>query len=344
MRWLYPVALFFVVLLSAPHSVSAVQVFLDTDTTVHSSADVFYIPIRVDTQDECINAVSVGISYNPTEITIHDVSIGESIITLWTKSPVIERGENGEKGHVVFEGGIPGGFCGRVIGDPGQTNVLAKLVLSGVSQTLTEDEMKAVQIIVDPSTTVFLHDGKGSIASTTMLGLELTLTQATSTPENNWITDIKSDTIAPELFEIILVEGPSEGNGKHYIAFNTTDKQSGVDHYEVLETDPDRFGFLTWVPRESYWVPATSPYVLRDQNLLSKIMVKAVDKNGNERIVTYVPEMSPFAELVQPKYLIPIVAGTIFIILSILLSVRYFRVRRKRKEFENTTRYDTRVD
>jgi hypothetical protein len=344
MRWLCPIALFFVVIFSVPQHVHAVQVFLDTENTIHSSADVFYVPVRVDTQGDCINAISVGISYNPKDISVQDVSIGDSIVTLWTAFPVIERDESGEKGHVVFEGGIPGGFCGRVAGDPGQTNILAKLVVSSVSQNLSEGEMKAVQIIVDPSTSVYLHDGKGSVASTTLLGLELTLTQSTSTPENNWITDIKSDTVSPELFEILLVKGPSEGNNKHYIVFNTTDKQSGVDHYEVLETDPDRFGFLTWVPRESYWVPATSPFVLRDQNLLSKIMVKAVDKNGNERIVTYTPEMSPFAELAQPKYLIPVAVGLVAIVLFSLLCVKYFRNRRKRKEFQDNSKPENWVD
>jgi hypothetical protein len=334
MQWVYAMALSFGAFLFMPHTVSAVQVFLDTENPAHGSADVFYVPIRIDTQDECINAVSVGISYNPNEVTVHDVSTGDSIITLWTKHPSVERGENGETGRVFFEGGMPGGFCGRVVGDPGQTNILAKLVVSGVSQTFTEGEMRVTQIIVDPSTTVYAHDGKGSIASTTILGLELTFTHSSSTPENNWISDIKSDTIAPELFEITLVEGPSEGSNKHYIVFNTTDKQSGVDHYEVLETDPDRFGFLTWVPRESYWVPATSPFVLRDQNLLSKIMVKAVDKNGNERIVTYTPEMSPLAELAQPKYWIPVGIGVLLMFFTILFAFKFFKNRKKQKQLK----------
>lgn len=337
MRWLYFVAIFFAVVVSVPQTVGAVQILLETENTEHSTADVFYVPVRINTQDECVNTVSVAISYNPEELSVQEVSTGDSVISLWTKTPTIERNEKGESGRVVFEGGIPGGFCGRVIGDPGQTNILVKLVVSGIEQIGSSATTTTSQIVVDASSKVYLHDGKGTQASTTMLGLNVTFSQSTSTPENLWLTDVKADTISPELFEITLVQGPSVGNSKHFIVFNTTDKQSGVDHYEVLETDPDRFGFLTWVPRESYWVPATSPYILRDQNLLSKIMVKAVDKNGNERVVVYTPEMSPFAELTQPKYLLPVGTGLLILLLMMFSVARYFKRKKVQKESENFT-------
>jgi len=323
----------FVFLISQSSEVFATHIFLDAEQTVHSFSDVFYVPVRVDTQGECINAVSVAVSYNPHEVSVQDVALGESIITLWTKKPIIEKTDGVvEKGRVTFEGGIPGGYCGHVVGDPGQTNTLAKLVVSGVQKTdlPVEGEVWPAQLILDPTTQVFLHDGKGSVASTTLLGVEISFTSTSTVSENVWLPDVKSDVIAPELFEITLVEGPSPGNTKHYIVFNTTDKQSGVDHYEVLETDPDKFGFLTWVPRESYWVHAESPYVLRDQNLHSKIMVKAIDKNGNERIVTYTPNISPFVEMVGPTFVIFVVVPVILAILVFVVVFRIIRNRRKK--------------
>jgi hypothetical protein len=337
MRWLYPVISFcFVVLIAYPQTVGAVQVFLNTESESNTEGNTFYVPVRIDTQKECINAVSVAIAYNPTEISIRDVAIGESIISLWTQVPVIDSLDGVETGRVRFEGGIPGGYCGRVVGDAGQTNILAKLVVVGLSQATSSEEGKKSQIVVEPSTKVYLHDGSGTEANITVLGVDVLLQPASSTPENIWLTDIKSDAIAPELFEIIFVKGPSEGNNKHYIVFNTTDKQSGVDHYEVLETDPDRFGFLTWVPKEAYWVPAISPCVLRDQNLHSKIMVKAVDKNGNERIVTYTSETSSFEQFVQPKVLLPLALTLSFLMFAILFVV--FRKKKWKKE-ESISQY-----
>ncbi len=328
MRVIVPVLFFMLSILLHAEEVFAVHLFLDTETNVHSTSDVFYVPVRIDTQEECINAISVAISYDPSYLAVEDISIGDSVITLWTKEPTIERGETGEIGRVLLEGGIPGGFCGRVTGDPGQTNSIAKLVVSGVGQ-VSQDEERKTQLIVEPGTAVYLHDGTGSLASTTLQGLELTFTNSTSTAENLWLGDVKSDSIAPELFDIVFVEGPSVGNQRHYIVFNTVDKQSGIDHYEVLETDPDRFGFLTWVSRESYWVTATSPYVLRDQNLHSKILVKAVDKNGNERIASYTPNMSPLTELTQPRVLLPLGVALFVLLLLVYLSIVLLRKKKK---------------
>ncbi|HCC04865.1 TPA: hypothetical protein DEP58_00990 [Patescibacteria group bacterium] len=311
-----------------PYTTYAVQIFLDTTENTHNLSDTFYIPVRIDTQGECINAVTVEVAYNPDEISIQDVSTGESVLTLWTQFPLIQKNEGKELGQVLFEGGIPGGYCGRVIGDPGQTNILAKLVVTGVrQQEFATDTSKVSQVVLGPATKAYLHDGSGTEAPLTLAGSTLVLTYSSSSPNNLWLSDVKQDVIAPELFEITLVEGPSVGSNKHYIAFNTTDKQSGVDHYEVLETDPDRFGFLTWTPRESYWVIASSPYELRDQNLHSKILVKAVDKNGNERIVTYTPPMSPFVVLTQSYTALLLVGVLVFIVFLVL----YKTIRRKRR-------------
>ncbi|MCK9351673.1 MAG: hypothetical protein M0P76_02710, partial [Candidatus Pacebacteria bacterium] len=70
------------------------------------------------------------------------------------------------------------------------------------------------------------------------------------------------------------------------------DKQSGIGRYEVMETNPWKFGFLPSTDKETSWVPAESPYILKDQNLRSKILVKAIDKIGNERIVEFNPKTS----------------------------------------------------
>jgi preprotein translocase subunit YajC len=317
-----------------PTDVFAVHLFLDADNTIHNPLDTFYVPVRIDTNEKCINAVDVQIDYNPTELSVKDVSIGDSVLTLWANPPVIEREDGKETGVVKFSGGIPGGYCGRVIGDPGQTNILAKLVISGGLENST-DEVKNTQLIIDPNTKVYLHDGKGTESDLSVAGVELSFKKSALPPKNVWMEDIKSDTVAPQLFDITLIKGPSEGNKRSYIIFNTTDKQSGIDHYEVLETDPDKFGFLSWLPNESYWVVAESPYVLRDQKLRSKIMVKAVDKNGNERVVSYTPEMSLLTEITHPLLLAPIVLIVIFVVLAVVLFTRFAGKRKKKIKEEN---------
>lgn len=334
MRFSWPIGLFVVFVI--PYiSVHAAHISLEAEQETYNTRDIFYVPIYLNTQNECTNAVRVAIAYNPEQLSVQDVSIGDSLLTLWTQRPTIKHDGDTELGRVVFEGGIPGGYCGRVEGDPGRTNVLAKLVVTGNTQQTTTSP---AQIIVEPDdTTVYLHDGSGREAPLTVSGVTIAFEKATTSPENTWLEDVKSDVFAPELFDITLVEGPSVGNKKHYIAFNTVDKQSGIDHYEVLETDPDRFGFLTWVPKESYWVHAESPYVLRDQKLHSKILVKAVDKNGNERIVTYTPPMSPLEEIIASGFIfVTGVALTVIVVLVLIFILIRRRIQIKQAYHKET--------
>jgi hypothetical protein len=305
--------------------VFAAHVYLDPEPTQYNRLDTFYIPLRIDLVDECINAVRAVIAYDPAEVSVRDVARGRSILTLWTEAPRIERIEGRETGRVILEGGIPGGYCGRVSGDPGLTNILAELVVTGVPKDDEEGTETLTRFILDPSTAVYEHDGLGTPVPRTLLGVDITLIHSTAPPFDAWIADVTADTQAPEYFDITLVPGPSAGNEYSYIVFSTTDKQSGVDHYEVREMDPNQFGFLSWVGKPSYWVPAESPYVLRDQRLHSTVQVKAVDKKGNERVIEYTPPMSPLVRYTTPSMLILVVGlGTLIVLmmLGILYATR----------------------
>ncbi len=334
MRKLYTFAVFLVLVIVPLYFADASHMYLDTETATHGNLDTFYIPVRIDVQNgECINSIKASLLYNPSEISVKDVSIADSILSLWTQKPSIKKDNEKETGVIVFEGGVPGGYCGRVVGDPGKTNVLVKLVVTGSATTFGDGDVKTANITIDPSTKVYLNDGFGSEADLSVAGLELVLRKSTTTPNNIWLSDIKSDNIAPELFDITLVKGPSKGNKKSYIIFNTIDKQSGIDHYEVLETDPDRFGFLALFPnKESHWVFADSPYVLRDQKLHSKIMVKAIDKNGNERIVEYIPPISTITTLTQAGVAVPL---SIILFIVVILLIFILRWKKNKKGSSN---------
>jgi hypothetical protein len=277
-------------LYATPLLVFAAEIVLDPAQRQYSWLDTFMVPVRIETGDECINAVSVTVQYDPERLTLIDVGRGSSIITLWTEAPAIDA----LKGEIRFSGGVPGGYCGRIAGDPGFTNVLAELAFTGARGDALVDQFDTA--IGIPRAEVLLHDGLGTPVSVATRGATLTLSNSSVQPQDEWLGTVRADTTAPELFDITLGTDPNISGG-HFIVFNTTDKQSGVDHYAVLETDPARFGFLTWTPRAAYWVDAESPYILRDQKLRSKIMVKAIDKAGNERVVEYTPPQPLLAEV-----------------------------------------------
>ena len=77
----------------------------------------------------------------------------------------------------------------------------------------------------------------------------------------------------PEEFTPQIAADPAIFDGKWFLVFATQDKGSGIDHYEVCEG-------------KRKCVAAESPYLLQNQDLDEGIVVKAVDKSGNERAVT----------------------------------------------------------
>lgn len=300
-----------------PLGALAAEILIEQRTEQVQPNDVFLLPIRIDASGECVNAIEATIEYDTKYLTIIDVARGRSILPLWTEEPVFNK----EEGRVHFSGGIPGGYCGRVIGDPGLTNILGELVF------LVRDtgDLSASTSVTISKASVHAHDGNGTLLPTTVgnanVGIVANLGRE---PLDEWIFRVKEDTTAPELFDVILNTDISVARGRYYIVFSTTDKQSGIDHYEVLETDPERWGFLSFISREAKWLQTESPHVLQDQSLRSTIQVKAVDKSGNERIVTFHPP----EELVKHITLAEIVmfgVGLLFLIIFFFIGRAFLR-------------------
>ncbi|MBU1877154.1 MAG: cohesin domain-containing protein [Patescibacteria group bacterium] len=92
------------------------------------------------------------------------------------------------------------------------------------------------------------------------------------------------DVTPPEEFTLEIGQELTIFEGKYFLSFATIDKISGIDHYEVRDGKGD-------------WKIAESPYLLKDQSLKSKILVRAVDKAGNEKIGEIIPHEKPFPYL-----------------------------------------------
>lgn len=88
------------------------------------------------------------------------------------------------------------------------------------------------------------------------------------------------DSNPPDDFQVQIGQSDTAFGKKYFLSFAATDKTSGVDHYEISESK-NKFFIL---PGEKAWKTGESPYILADQNLNSKILVKAIDKAGNETI------------------------------------------------------------
>lgn len=248
--------------------------YLEPSSAEYHQDDTFLVEVRIETENECINAVAGDLFFSQHLLEAIDFSRGNSILTLWPKLPVIDQ----KSGLISFSGGLPGGFCGFLPGEPGKPNLLGKIVFKTKK---TETALLGKVGFLDTSQ-VLLNDGLGTPAKLTFKEADFTILPAKrEIIKEEWQVNLIEDNFPPEPFTVEVHQDPLIFEGKYFIIFSTTDKQTGLDYYEVKEG-------------KGSWQRAESPYLLKDQSLKNKILVKAVDKAGNERIVEhYTPSKQP---------------------------------------------------
>jgi hypothetical protein len=318
---------FFAMVPGAATPAEAASLYMDPAFGTLLRGDEIAVAVRLDTdeaEEECINAVDGIISYSADIVPV-DISIGDSIFSMWVEQPTI----NTEARTITFAGGIPNGYCGRIPGDPRLTNTLIKMIfrspgfIVGGNASATKAEIRFL-----PETTAYLNDGFGTKAPLALYGSEIDLA-ATAGPEiqDPWREAVVTDTIPPQEFSVSIERDTFAFGGDYFIVFNTTDKQTGIDQYQVMEEPLSKLAAFDWGRADAPWVTARSPYVLEDQTLNSIIRVKAIDKAGNEYIATVTPDEAMRG--VAREY---IVAGALAVGLLILLSgiLGWIYVRRRR--------------
>lgn len=128
------------------------------------------------------------------------------------------------------------------------------------------------------------------------------------------------DSSAPEK----LTAEITEIEGKKYAVFSAEDAISGIDHFEISETEAS--GIISGLTQKEIWKTAENPYLPEDQGLRKNIKIKAVDKAGNERLTEIIPQK----KAIPYKKIGLAVLGFVVIIL-ILAPIKY----RKRKNKPN---------
>lgn len=270
-----------------PIITQAASLYLDPPFADIYRSDAIITSVRLDVDKEigeCINVFDIVINYTEPLIPV-DVSLGQSFVPLWIQAPVIDTTNR----TISMLGGIPNGYCGRVAGDSNLTNVLADIIFRLPGNEVVDVDTALISF--SPNTSVLLNDGRGTTASLRTFRAEYRLyDEAGEEIRDEWTAIINADTIPPEPFEVTLHKGDLATNGKYFIEFNTTDKQSGLSHYEVMEERDFKNNFFSFGAANAPWTRERSPYVLDDQSLRSIIRVKAIDKAGNERIATLLPQ------------------------------------------------------
>lgn len=342
----------FIFLLILPASVAASEIYLESSTDKFGPGDNFSVNVKIDTPGVCVNTVDIYVEFPSEYLKVKDFLSGESVLSLWIDKPGKSNlSEINQNGVFHFSGGIPGGYCGVIPGDPGESNILGSIIFEAPSFVIGEWDNADISIKFGSKSKVLLNDGLGTEDSLDTKNLTLKVHDSSTMTGDDYLGQIKNDNIPPEPFVIYLQGGNSVFNGANYVEFNTTDKQTGVDHYEILEIwenekvgVPSKRSILDYFFKSKRvtpeWKVVESPYLLQDQDLRSIIKLRAVDKAGNERYVEYIPKGSLKIQQNYSVYrkiftiTIMVALATILLVFCFIL-VKKLRSRRKARQNEN---------
>lgn len=241
----------FIIICSFP-AVNASQVFLKNNPDKVGIGEEVLVTISLDTQNEQINAIEGEVLFPSELLSISQVYTGSSIVTFWLDNPT----NSITNSSVKFSGIIPGGYSG-------DNGFIFRLVFKANKVSTPEIKLESARVLK--------NDGKGTETQLNFNPLQLTINQSgegVSRPK---------DTTPPERFTPVISRDNAIFNGKYFLVFAAQDKGAGIDYYEVKEGG-------------NSYEKAESPYLLKDQSLKNRILVKAVDKNGNERVEEILPQ------------------------------------------------------
>ncbi|MCH8244393.1 hypothetical protein IIB97_00710 [Patescibacteria group bacterium] len=250
----------FLFILAAPAPVLAAEIFFGTHSEEIGLGQQFEVGVFLNTQEQEVNAVGGTILFSSDALKLEAIYEGSSVVSFWVQKPALRQ-----QGEIVFSGVMPGGI------EDGKGFLFSLVFLAKEEANVT---FKTIE------EKILLNDGQGTAAMIQRAPATLRITKTAIKEEFVLLLDNE----APESFTPQIARDPNIFEGKWFLVFAAQDKISGIANYSVLETTRAEIG------EAPKWLTVKSPYLLRDQELKSYVFVKALDKAGNERIATLLPQ------------------------------------------------------
>ena len=245
------------------NTAQAAQLYFAPENLDVGINQIFKVSLMLDPENQSINALEGKITFDQNYFELIEILEGDSVVNLWIVKPQFSCTESC---GIIFSGIIPGGFAGLVSWEypeqrPGNVfDVVLK------AKNISEQQINLANV------KILLNDGLGTPASTNLGLLKVKILE---TPTAAY--QLPADNLPPENFQPTINTNPKIFNGQYFLTFDTQDKGTGIDHYEVSEG-------------EKPFKKTTSPYLLKYQRLNKEIKIKAIDKAGNEKLVTLPPQ------------------------------------------------------
>lgn len=347
-KYIFPI-LFFLLPLTTQ---AATELYLDPAEKTVGPGMSFEADVKINIEEDCINTVEAALEFDSGYLQLVEFLTGDSLLSIWLQRPDrTQLSDINREGVIRFSGGIPGGYCGQIPGDPGDSSIVARLVFKVPSMIVSGGDKTELNIGFIEPTSVLINDGLGTAAQVSTRGAKLDFQERLLESDNSWRERIQADDIPPEPFVVELRQREDMFNGDYFLIFDTQDKQTGIDHFEVLELKPgQQYGQtpeLSWWDKLTgreyevpVWKKAAINYLLEDQTLQSNIRVKAIDKAGNERLVEFVPPQEVVEQIEQvaqtEQNMVLYIAGiSLGAVVLLMLMVFYLFRRRHKKQQEN---------
>ena len=256
--------------------VFAVDVSLKTEKNTLDKNEVLVVNVLLNTDGKSINTLEGDLKYDSKFIQAENINIGGSFINFWVEKPNLQN-----PGIIHFSGITPGG----IVTPKGEIfKIVFKTILKGETSLSLEN------------INLYLNDGKGTIVNSKVKNLTLSINNIENKKDKNVA---EGDMISPEKFDLLRTQDPSLFDNKYFLVFNSTDKQSGIDHYKICELFSCKIG--------------ESPYLLKNQTSFYGVFVFAYDGSGNYSI----------SYLISPLFSYFII-GVFIVLLGFFVFRRYF--------------------
>ncbi len=226
--------------------VFASEISIKSDKSEANIGEQFIVDVVVNS-NETLNAIEGSMIYPENSLKVDNIIFNNSVINFWVEKPKVENGK------ISFSGVTPVGFSGV------ESDIF--------SVVFTADKPGPAEIYFENSKG-YLSDGKGTVVYLKIIPSKVYVEDDVQNTKEDIV-----DTEPPEDFTPVIVSDQNLNNGKKTLIFYTQDKKTDVKEYLIKE---GYFGF---------YKKSKSPYLLKDQTLTKDIYIKAVDYNGNSRIV-----------------------------------------------------------
>ena len=287
------IVLSFFVFFIIPTNLFASEIVLKTNTPILGVGDEFTVQVILSNNTENVNAISGDINFDDNLLSAESILSADSIVPIWIENPRISGNS------IIFSGIMPGGYQSVI--DPVNQNPIDGVILNMTFKVKNQGIGK----ISFNDIHIYKNDGFGTedIAQTKELVLNL------NAIGSQYIVNVV-DTVSPEDFNPVVTKDVNMYDGQSVLVFNTNDKQSGIDHYEIKEGNRN-------------WILAESPYLLVDQTLSSEISIKAIDLAGNYKIEKV------NSKNISSKLILSIII-LLIILVTLLIHSAYVRYHKRR--------------